>query len=133
MAMPAVVGVGALSGQIGATAMDTVENADAGRIDAASMPLVTTVLDRNGGPLATLYDQYRLPVTYDQIAPSMLAAIVAIEDRRFFTDSRLDPQAGARALVHHAGGGGDGHGAATITPPYGKNYPINVVGPEHPT
>jgi membrane peptidoglycan carboxypeptidase len=133
MAMPAVVGVGALSGQIGATAMNTVENADAGRIDAANMPLVTTVLDRNGGPLATLYDQYRLPVTYDQIAPSMLAAIVAIEDRRFFTDAGLDPQAVARALVHDAGGSGNVQGASTITQQYVKNYLINVVDRNDPT
>jgi membrane peptidoglycan carboxypeptidase len=132
MAMPAVVGVGALSGQIGATAMSTVENADAGRIDAAGMPLVTTVLDRNGGPLATLYDQYRLPVTYDQIAPSMLAAIVAIEDRRFFTDAGLDPQAVARALVHDAGGSGNVQGASTITQQYVKNYLINVVDRNNP-
>jgi membrane peptidoglycan carboxypeptidase len=133
MAMPAVLGVGALTGQVGATAMNTVENADAGRIDASAMPLVTTVLDRNGGPLATLYDQYRMPVTYDRIAPSMLAAIVDIEDRRFFTDAGLDPQAVARALVHDAGGSGNVQGASTITQQYVKNYLINVVDRNDPT
>jgi hypothetical protein len=91
MAMPAVVGIGALSGQIGATAMDTVENADAGRIDAASMPLVTTVLDRNGGPLATLYDQYRLPVTYGpDRAQHCWPRSWRSRTGGFFTDSGLD-------------------------------------------
>jgi membrane peptidoglycan carboxypeptidase len=63
----------------------------------------------------------------------MLAAIVAIEDRRFFTDSGLDPQALARALVHDAGGGGTVQGASTITQQYVKNYLIDVVDRNDPT
>lgn len=88
--------------------------------------MVTTVLDRTGAPLAQLYDQYRLPVSYDQIAPAMTAAVVAIEDRRFFQEPALDPRATVRALVNNVAGGSV-QGGSTITEQYVKNYLIDVV------
>ena len=56
--------------------------ASAARITPASVagdvPIVTTVLDRNGhADRHQLYDQYRLPVPDRGIAPRMNAAIVA--------------------------------------------------------
>lgn len=51
------------------------------------VPMVTTVLDRDGALLALLFDQYRLPVAYADVAPAMAAALVSIEDRRFFSEA----------------------------------------------
>ena len=65
----------------------------------------TPIRDRTGAPIATLYDQYRLPVTYDGIAKTMDAAIIAIEDRRFFTEAGVDPRAVLRAAVNNSSGG----------------------------
>src|ERR1700753_2993966 len=42
----------------------------------------------------------RQPVSYDQISPSMLAAIVAIEDNRFWDHGALDVKGTLRALVN---------------------------------
>src|SRR6185312_13595900 len=102
MLAPATVGLGAL---VGGVEVDTAPVDTSTGIAAGRMPLVTTVLDRDGGVLATLYDQYRLPVAYAGIAPAMTAAITAIEDRRFFTESGVDPQSLLRAALHDASGG----------------------------
>ncbi|GAA4844707.1 transglycosylase domain-containing protein [Pseudonocardia benzenivorans] len=100
-------------------------------IDPAKVPLATTVQDRNGATIATLYAQYRTPVSYAQIAPTMTAAILAVEDRRFFDESALDPTSIARAVVNNASGG-DLQGASTITQQYVKNYLIDVVDRDDP-
>ena len=65
----------------------------------ADMPAVTTVLDRDGNPIAQLDDQYRIPVAIHAIAPAMQAATIAIEDRRFYDEAGVDPIGTARALV----------------------------------
>jgi membrane peptidoglycan carboxypeptidase len=118
---PVVLGAGALSNQVsnsvGTIAADLVTD---------NPPLVTTVTDRDGTPIATLYDQYRLPETAAQIAPAMKAAIVAVEDRRFYDESGVDVKGMARAAVHDSAGGGL-QGASTITQQYVKNYLINVA------
>jgi len=61
---PVTVGAGALANQVSTTA-DPISAQLAGRtLAAAGAPLVTTVLDRTGAPMAQLFDQYRLPVSY---------------------------------------------------------------------
>ena len=95
------------------------------------MPAVTTVLDRNGDPIAALDAQYRIPVPYGAISPAMSAAVVAVEDRRFFTEAGIDPIGTARALLTDAAGGAV-QGGSTITQQYVKNYLINVVDRKDP-
>ncbi|WP_326837907.1 transglycosylase domain-containing protein [Amycolatopsis rhabdoformis] len=118
---PVAIGAGVLSNQVS----DSVDLISAD-LEHADPPLVTTVTDRNGGTIATLYSQYRIPVTAAQIAPAMKAAIVDIEDRRFYTEGGVDPQGMLRAAVNDSSGG-DLQGASTITQQYVKNYLINVV------
>src|SRR5690348_10697793 len=72
---------------------------------SAAMPAVTTVLDRDGTPVALLDEQYRIPVPLTAVAPAMQAAVVAVEDRRFFDEAGVDPIGTARALVSNAAGG----------------------------
>ncbi len=128
---PAAVGLGLLSNQANRS-MDGGSTRFSGiRFSADQLPLVTTVLDRDGGRIAQLFDQYRLPVSYQQISPNVVAAIIAIEDRRFFQDSGLDPRAVLRAVLHNSSGGGL-QGASTITQQYVKNYLINVVDRNDP-
>ncbi|MCY7340990.1 MAG: penicillin-binding protein [Pseudonocardia sp.] len=93
---------------------------------AGDLPAVTTVTDSTGAPLAYLYDQYRTPVTATQIAPAMLGAVVAIEDRRFFAHGGVDPVGTLRALVNNAAGG-PRQGASTLTEQYVKNYDLYVA------
>jgi len=126
MLAPVGVGAGVLSNQVNDAVGTIVAGTDDNQLTTARVPLTTTVLDRTGAPIATLYDQYRLPVTYDGIAKTMDAAIIAIEDRRFFTEAGVDPRAVLRAAVNNSSGGST-QGASTITQQYVKNYLINVI------
>ena len=123
---PVGLGFGVLSNQVNDAVGEITSTTDEGQLTSAQVPLVTTVLDRTGAPIASLYDQYRLPVTYAGIAKTMDAAIIAIEDRRFFTESGVDPRAVLRAAVNNSSGGST-QGASTITQQYVKNYLINVI------
>ena len=122
---PAAVGVTLLSNGVAVPVADDPPPSD------TEMPAVTTILDRNGAPIAQLDDQYRIPVTTDRIAPAMRAAVIAIEDRRFFSEAGIDPIGTARALVSNAAGGAV-QGGSTITQQYVKNYLINVVDRDDP-
>jgi membrane peptidoglycan carboxypeptidase len=122
---PAAVGVTLLSNGVTVPAADDPPPSD------TEMPAVTTILDRTGAPIAQLDDQYRIPVTTERIAPAMRAAVIAIEDRRFFSEAGIDPIGTARALVSNAAGGAV-QGGSTITQQYVKNYLINVVDRDDP-
>ncbi|MDX3186945.1 transglycosylase domain-containing protein [Streptomyces sp. MN03-5084-2B] len=125
-AAPAAIGAGLLSNQVS----DSVDAISA-QLAAADPPLVTTVTDRDGTPIATLYAQYRLPVTAAGIATTMKAAIVAVEDRRFYTEGGVDMQGMLRAAVNDSTGGAL-QGASTITQQDVKNFLINVVDRNDP-
>ncbi|MFC4949324.1 penicillin-binding protein [Pseudonocardia sp. GCM10023141] len=131
MLSPVVIGAGLLSNQVSGSVNDAARNVTASQLTSTQMPLVTTVLDRNGAPLAQLFDQYRLPVVYGQISPTMTAAIVAIEDRRFFSEAGVDPRSVLRAALNNSSGGST-QGASTITQQYVKNYLINVIDRQNP-
>lgn len=88
------------------------------------LPRASVVLDADGQPFARLYEQRRLPVAAGDIAPVMGQALVAIEDRRFFSHHGVDGRGIVRALVTNlvtAGSPLDGQGASTITMQYVKN------------
>ncbi|GAB3588021.1 transglycosylase domain-containing protein [Amycolatopsis endophytica] len=121
VAAPAALGAGVLSNQVA----DAVDGISA-TLASSEQPLVTTVTDREGTPIATLFDQYRLPVTADEISPAMKAAIVSIEDRRFYDEGGVDVKGMVRAALHDSSGGST-QGGSTITQQYVKNYLINVV------
>ncbi|TVT24846.1 penicillin-binding protein [Amycolatopsis acidiphila] len=118
---PVAMGAGVLSNQVS----DSVDGISAS-LATSQQPLVTTVTDRDGNPIATLFDQYRVPVAYNQIAPTMTAAIVSVEDRRFWSEGGVDPKGMVRAALHDSSGGST-QGGSTITQQYVKNYLINVV------
>jgi membrane peptidoglycan carboxypeptidase len=118
---PVVGGLGLLSNQISASV-----NRIGNRMSKEPLPLVSTVTDATGAPIATLYDQYRLPASSQQISNTMKVAIVSIEDREFYSESALNPRSVVRAALHDTGGGST-QGASTISQQYVKNYLINVV------
>jgi membrane peptidoglycan carboxypeptidase len=105
-------------------------------VDATSTAVVddgadaaTVVTDAAGAPIALLYRRFRLPVGADRIADTMRAAIVAIEDRRFYAHDGVDPRGVARAIVTNAVSGAplEGQGASTITMQYVKNQRLYAL------
>ena len=98
---------------------------------APVLPAATTVLDRDGHPIAQLDEQYRVPVPITAISPAMRAAVVDVEDRRFYDEPGIDPIGTVRALVEDTAGAGV-QGGSTITQQYVKNYLINVLDRDDP-
>ncbi len=121
MMFPVVGGIGVLASQVGSSTATVSDDLRSGVTPATSV-----VTDSTGVPLAYLYDQFRIPVPDDQIAPSMKAAIIAIEDRRFYDHGGVDPIGTARALVNDANGGAQ-QGGSTLTQQYVKNYELYVA------
>jgi membrane peptidoglycan carboxypeptidase len=118
---PVVGAAGVVSNQ----ASETVDKTSSDLADIPP-PLVTTLTDSAGNPIATLYDQYRLPVAANQINEAMQWALVSIEDKRFYEHHGVDWKGTLRAAVSN-GTGSDTQGASTLTQQYVKNYLINVV------
>lgn len=92
-------------------------------------PVRSAVYAANGQVLTYIYPNeiYRVPVDYNQIAPIMRDAIVAIEDDSFYNQGALDPRGTIRALVNNSGGGSL-QGASTLAQQYVKNVRVLQAG-----
>ncbi|MDI5940467.1 transglycosylase domain-containing protein, partial [Micromonospora sp. DH15] len=71
--------------------------------------------------ITTFYDVNRTDVPLTEIAPVMREAIVAAEDRRFYSHGGTDLRGIARALVANVTGGGTEQGGSTLTMQYVRN------------
>ncbi|MDR1440897.1 MAG: transglycosylase domain-containing protein [Bifidobacteriaceae bacterium] len=71
--------------------------------------------------LATFYDQNRVLVGIEDISQPMRDAVVALEDRRFYTHSGVDVQGMMRAFINNAIGQEGMQGASTLTQQFIKN------------
>ena len=121
MAFPAALALGLMSSE----ASDSV-NSVSTDLATGQLPQTSTITDSAGNPIAYLFDQNRDPVTVDRISPAMKAAIVAIEDRRFYQHHGVDWQATIRAVVANSASGDVVQGASTLTQQYVKNYLLYV-------
>ncbi len=121
MAFPAAAGLGVLSNEAG----DSVSSSSADLV-GTQPPLTTTLTDSAGQPIAYLFDQNRTNVTNEQISPAMKAAILAIEDRRFYEHQGVDWQGTIRAVIANSASGDVVQGASTLTQQYVKNYMLYV-------
>jgi membrane peptidoglycan carboxypeptidase len=75
----------------------------------------TTILDANGNRLASLYDENRITVPLTGISRTMVKAIVAIEDYRFYQHGAIDLKGTLRALVTNQANSGVVQGGSSIT------------------
>ncbi len=85
------------------------------------------VLDANGHVLAYFYDENRVYVGLDEIAPVMRQAIVSIEDHRFYEHGPLDAQGTARAFITNLFAGGVTQGGSTLTQQYVKMVQVEAA------
>ena len=92
--------------------------------DAPTQSQRSTVLDANGDVLAYFYEENRVYVELDQVAPIMRKAMVAIEDHRFYEHGPLDAQGTLRAFITNLAAGGVAQGGSTITQQYVKMVQI---------
>ena len=80
----------------------------------------------NGKTLAYFYDENRIPVPLNKIAPVMRQAQLAIEDHRFYEHGALDVKGTLRALVRNSASDGVTQGGSSITQQYVKMVQIEA-------
>ncbi|BAU84324.1 transpeptidase [Streptomyces laurentii] len=118
------------AGALGLAAKGTVEGFDEIPSNLKTPPLSqrTTILDSQGGHLATVYSRDRQVVPLDKISPYVQKAIVAIEDGRFYEHGAIDLKGVLRAINRNAQSGGVSQGASTLTQQYVKNVFVEEAG-----
>ncbi|MBP1977353.1 transglycosylase domain-containing protein [Cohnella thailandensis] len=85
------------------------------------MPASTIVYDQNKVEVLRLSPSKAEAVSYDSLPDSLIEAVVAVEDKRFFEHSGTDLQGIARALIANMSSGRTVQGASTITQQLAKN------------
>lgn len=83
--------------------------------------LATEIYSADGKILGTYYIENRSNVSYEDISPYLINAIVAIEDVRFYEHSGIDMKALFRVAKGVATGNSDQGGGSTITQQLAKN------------
>lgn len=104
----------------GAVGLGSRELADSMKelpIELSEDPLAqrTRVLDRDGQTIATFYDENRVEIPLDDVAPVMRRAIIAIEDDKFYEHGALDLKGTLRAFLTNQANDGTTQGGSTIT------------------
>ncbi len=80
------------------------------------------IYDRNGEEIGRIFDENRSYVTFDKISRSMIDALVAQEDKTFWTHKGYDPMGILRALKETVVARGQvNQGASTITQQLARN------------
>jgi penicillin-binding protein 1A len=98
------------------------------------IPTIGEVYDAQGAVLVELAREYRRVVSYDEVPPILRDAILAAEDRNFFTHSGVEyralPRVAYKTMVHSVAAwwNGDGfrlrlpHGGSTLTQQLVRGY-----------
>jgi membrane peptidoglycan carboxypeptidase len=119
---------------VGAVGVRLVADAVVGRVPLVlpldPLPQRSRLLDRHGNELALFYDQYRIVVPLEDVAPVMKEAVLAIEDHRFYEHGAVDLQATLRALVENQKEGDVVQGGSTITQQLVKMTLVNQANTE---
>ncbi|MFE4450825.1 transglycosylase domain-containing protein [Streptomyces sp. NPDC056796] len=118
------------AGALGLAAKGTVEGFDEIPSNLKTPPLSqrTTILDNEGGAIATVYSRDRTVVPLKDISPYMQDAIIAIEDSRFYEHGAVDLKGILRAMNRNVQEGGAAQGASTLTQQYVKNVFVEEAG-----
>lgn len=111
-----VAGMAGVSSKAAASELDKIPAS----LETPIPPLRSRVLMANGALLAHFFDENRIYVTLDKIAPVMRQAQIAIEDHRFYEHGALDLRGTLRAFVRNTSGEGNTQGGSSITQQYVK-------------
>ncbi|WP_051812121.1 transglycosylase domain-containing protein [Kitasatospora sp. MBT63] len=123
LALPAV-------GSVGLAAKEAVSDFDDLPDDFTTPPLsqASTVYDASGQVIATVYQRDRTVVPSERISPLLKAALVDIEDNRFYQHGAVDLKGVLRAVNRNAASGEISQGASTLTQQYVKNVFVDQAG-----
>ncbi|KAA9085266.1 transglycosylase domain-containing protein [Microbacterium radiodurans] len=113
----------AVSGYAATSAIDVFDNMPSYlEIDQLMLPTEFYRKDSDGNDvlMTQFYDQNRVPVNWDQVAPVMYDAIISSEDKNYYTHGGVDLLGTASAVFGNLRGG-DTRGGSSITQQYVKN------------
>lgn len=120
LVLPMAAGLG-LSARQGAEAFTDIP----GEIEPPPLAERSRMVDNDGRTVARFYDENRLYVPLDRIAPVMIDATLAIEDHRFYQHGPIDLQGTTRALINNVEAGETTGGGSTLTQQYVKLVLLN--------
>ena len=102
-------------GLFAGTGLITVGLPDVAGLDKYDPSAGTKIYAADGTLIANVIDESRSYVPYSSISPTMVNAMVAVEDRRFFAHGGVDLRGVARAIVGNLGAGEVEQGGSTLT------------------
>ena len=83
------------------------------------------IYSQEGSLIQEYGEKRRIPLTYEEIPPTLVHALVATEDQRFFDHSGVDVFGLARATVRMIQTGTKSQGGSTITMQVARNFFLN--------
>ncbi|HSI92523.1 MAG TPA: transglycosylase domain-containing protein [Jiangellaceae bacterium] len=115
LALPMAAGFG-LGALTGANAFSEMPD----EVEFHTLAQRSRMTDADGRTIATFYDENRVYVSLDKIAPVMLDATLAIEDHRYYDHGPIDLQGTTRAFISNIDAGETISGGSTLTQQYVK-------------
>ncbi len=94
-------------------------------LQAGALAEPSKIYANDGSLIATLYEENRQPIKLDQVSPTMIDAMLAIEDDRFYEHGGVDVQGVIGALASNLTSGTN-RGASTITQQYVNSVIIDT-------
>jgi penicillin-binding protein 1A len=97
------------------------------------MESASIIYDRSGGVLGRIFIQNRDQVSYDEISPHLITAVIAGEDARFYAHTGWDWYGITRAMVNNLKSKKTKQGASTLTQqlrPQYLSYPTSAERPQ---
>lgn len=101
--------------------ISTTQIPDTSELENPKIEIASPVLDYKGRELGTFFKYNRKPVSFEELNPHIVNALVATEDERFFDHSGIDVRSTTRAVAFLGKKGG----ASTITQQLAKLFFTN--------
>ena len=83
--------------------------------DLGDMAQSTTIFDASDRPVFTIFKEQRIEVPLDKVSRNLIAAVVSVEDQRFFDHSGVDAIRVGAAVLRNVQAGRRAEGGSTIT------------------
>jgi len=83
-------------------------------------PASTVIFDAKDRPISALYKEHRLPVSLEEMSPTLITAVLVTEDRRFYEHDGIDRRRIVASMIANLRGGRVTQGASTITQQFAR-------------
>ncbi len=116
--------VGAIVGGVIYWKVKTQYEAEAQQFDYSlleEMESASLILDRKGASIGRIFTQNREQVTFEELSETLIKAVIAREDSRFYEHKGVDYRGVIRAVYENWKAGSDKQGASTLTQQLARN------------